>query len=188
VWRVFGSSDHVEKPDKPGIIANYWRCHPDIHSKSITQPKYIEEILNTHFPDFHEGAVRVNMLREPMIGPSTTSQNEGGKDILSKTPNYKVYDLMYINHYATRYVNRYLFKKFSGYKAPEGYNSSGVLDKASWTKVDEGGGTGLGDTEWVKKIDSKDHDCTVLQMPTTYLPKAPYSQKIVHHENQTTEE
>jgi hypothetical protein len=175
---MFGSSDHVEKPDKPDVIANYWRCHTDVHLKSITQPKYTKEIKNSHFPEFHEGAVRVNMLREPMIGSKTTSVGEHGA--LAKTPDNKVYDLMYISHYATRYANRFIYVKFSGYKKLEGYNSSDK-DHFGW-------GIGMRNITKIKQKDEKDHDCTVLQMPTTYLPKAPSSQKKVRHENNTTEE
>jgi hypothetical protein len=160
VWNSFGTSGHIKKPEKPGVIGNYWRCHRNIHVKSFSQPKYVDQILNNHFPELVDGQTRVDILGNP-LNDSKVSPDPDESVGLYLAPQMDYFSKMFINHYQYRYLERYVYKKFKGYSNNTSLKkfSSGIIGQGSTTKLAE--------------RESHDINCTLLQMPTRYMNKEP---------------
>ena len=114
------------------------------------------------------GQTRVDILGNPLTdakvspdpGGSVALGLEGVEDSVSPQMDY--YSKMFINHYQTRYLERYVYKKFKGYSnytSLEHAFGSGIIGQGSPTKV--------------AQRESHDLNCTLLQMPTRYMNKEP---------------
>jgi hypothetical protein len=112
VWNNFGTSGHIKKPEKPGVIGNYWKCHRDTRVKRFSQPKYVDQIANSHYPELVDGQTRVGLLGNPLTGsrvspdPDVVVDVKGGGKEDSDVCHKDHYTKMFINHYSTRYVER----------------------------------------------------------------------------------
>jgi hypothetical protein len=85
-WMIYGSSGHVVKP-KNGVIANYWKCYPYEHVKSIVNTNYgVSHYGNPHIFHFSHGKYSVDTDFFQVSTPVNL-------------PRPSLYEILHLNHY-----------------------------------------------------------------------------------------
>lgn len=126
-WRMFGTSGHIKRPPG-GILANYHKCGPNHHIKSIVNTQYgIQPGGNPHNFLYRRGKFAVDTAFKKAGEPWNPI------NLSHPVPDY-LYKVMYVNHYNLKSVEDYALKVAKG-KAdnspPSDNNLFDILDNSA---------------------------------------------------------
>ena len=102
-WRIYGSSGFIDKPE--GLVTENYRNRatddfsPNVHIKTICNPRQVADVPNPHFVKYKEGVYCVNEDGQEISGPFN-------KNCACKR--------LRINHYFSKSKNEYIMKKNRG--------------------------------------------------------------------------
>lgn len=124
-WCVFGSADHIRKPEGL-VIENYLyraeghfesRRHSNRHIKTICNPRKVLLYGQAHYPKYYEPYYSINTNNEKIEGPFCESL---------------CWDVLRINHYFTKSFEEFIAKRKRGRASTKGL----VWDASAFFEAD----------------------------------------------------